>query len=443
MAINERRNHSVSTRREVNVPRVLIISNNCFSRTDSNGRTLQNFFVGWPEENLAQFYLQNSTPDFSVCRNFFRVTDGQALRAFLGKGTRGGIVTEEAVQSAPSSSGSGKKHQRTALTMLLRELVWNSRRWYSAEFQTWLDEFAPQVVLLQAGDCGFMFRLAEYIARKYRASLVVYNSEAYYFKSFDYFQGKGIAHWCYPLFRRQFCRQFRKTIHQAERSIYICDLLQRDYDREFGLPSEVIYTATGMQRAEKRDSKTGFTVSYLGNLGVGRHEPLVEIANALQEISPELHLDVYGKIPNETVKTAFNGCMGIRYKGFVSYEQVTKVMQNSDLLVHCENFSDFYREDLKYAFSTKIADSLACGSCFLLYAPEEMACTRYLTGNQAAWVASCAEDLKKTLRLLAECPEERARYLKQAVALTEKNHRAEQNARRFQEILCEAWEKHL
>lgn len=421
-------------------PNVLIISNNCFSQTDSNGRTLQSFFGGWPEEKLAQFYIQNSAPDFSVCQNFFRVTDGQALRAFLGKGSGGGIVTEEAARSAQSSAGSGKKHQRTALTMLLRELVWNSRRWYSAEFQAWLDAFNPQVVLLQAGDCAFMFHIAEHIARQYRVPLVIYNSEAYYFKKFDYFQGKGLSHWCYPLFRWQFCRQFRKTLRQAATSIYICDLLREDYDRAFDLPSEVIYTASAMQAAEKSTSTPDFTVSYLGNLGVGRHEPLVEIANALQELSPDLYLDIYGKLPNETVKTAFEGCPGIRYKGFVSYEQVAEIMCSSDLLVHGENFSGFYREDLKYAFSTKIADSLACGTCFLLYAPEEMACTRYLTENQAAWTASCSEDLKKTLRLLAECPKERTRYLKNAAALAEKNHRAEQNARRFQDILCEAWE---
>lgn len=426
----------------MNFPRVLIISNNCLSRTDSNGRTMRNFLERWPKEKLAQFYIQNSEPDFSVCRNFFRVTDGQALRAFLGKGISGGPVQEEKPEPLSGNPvGGGRKHTRTALTMLLREIVWNSRRWYGSEFQSWLDDFAPQVVLLQAGDCGFMFRLAEDIARRYHAKLVIYNSEAYYFKPFDYFRAKGLAHWAYPLFRNAFCRQFRRTISRAACSIYLCERLREDYDREFGLPSEVIYTATAQKTAAREQKeRNGFIVSYLGNLGVGRHEPLVEIASALQEISPDLYLDVYGKIPNDTVQQAFDACPGIRYKGFVSYEQVVEVMHSSDLLVHCENFSGFYREDLKYAFSTKIADSLASGTCFLLYAPTEMACTHYLVTNEAAWVASEQKELQEILRLLVQEPQERERYLAQAAAVVAKNHSLEENAKKFQEILRKVWE---
>lgn len=421
-------------------PRVLVVSNNCLSQSDSNGRTLQNFLVGWPAERLAQFYIQNSKPDFSVCENFFRVTDGQALRAFLGR-PAGGVIGADEAPSLASGSGGGKKHSRTALTMLLRELVWNSRRWAGTAFWDWLDRFSPQVVLLQAGDCGFMFRLAEDIAKKYKASLVIYNSEAYYFKNFDYFRAKGLAHWCYPLFRRKFCKQFRKTVAKAVCSIYPCEVLQEEYDRAFDLPSETIYTATAVLHGEEKASGSGFTASYLGNLGVGRHEPLIEIAAALQEISPDLFLDVYGKIPNKTVERAFDGCRGIRYQGFVSYEQVLEIMGGSDLLVHGENFSGFYRKDLKYAFSTKIADSLACGTGFLLYAPAEMACARYLLENEAAWVVSDREELKKTLQLLIEDQEQRMRYLPKALALVAQNHQADYNARRFQEILYQAWEK--
>ena len=420
-------------------PRMLIISNECLSQSGSNGRTLRNFLTGWPTDCLAQFSLQSRDPDFAVCQRYFCVTDGQALKACLGRGQGGGVV----VQRASEADGAGqlpkqKKTSRTALTMLLRELVWNSRRWTKNGFWPWVESFDPQLVLLQAGDCGFMFRLAEDIARKYQIPLMIYNSEAYYFKNFDYFRAKGLAHWCYPLFRWQFCRQFKKTLVQAAGSIYICKALQMDYDKEFFLPSETVYTATTICPGQKEKENKTFTVSYLGNLGVGRHEPLVTIANVLQSISSELFLDVYGKIPDKIVQAAFDACPGIRYKGFVPYERVVEIMQSSDLLVHGENFSGFYREDLKYAFSTKTADSLASGTCFLLYAPEEMACTRYLTENEAAYVVSDLDTLKETLRMLVEQPDKRQRYIKNALAVVEKNHRAEHCAKRFQEILRKA-----
>ena len=104
-------------------PRVLVISNNCFSKTDSNGRTLGNFFVGWPKDRLAQFYIQNASPDFEVCENYFRVTDGQAVKALLGKAA-GGRVTPDMVpaSAATSSAAATKKRNRNALTMMVRNL---------------------------------------------------------------------------------------------------------------------------------------------------------------------------------------------------------------------------------------------------------------------------------------------------------------------------------
>ena len=420
--------------KELAYPRVLIVSNECLSQSNSNGRTLRNFLLGWPAERLAQFYLHGNAPDRAACGRYFRVTDGQALRAFLGRGPAGGVVPVLEGAPAPAARTVGKKPSRTALTMLMRELVWSSRRWSGGRFEAWVEEFAPQLVLLQAGDCAFLLRLAEEMAREYQIPLVIYNSEAYYFKTFDYFRSKGPAHWCYPLFHRLFCRQFERTLRAAACSIYINQTLKEDYDRAFGLPSHVAYTATEL-RPGKGDKSGGFTVSYLGNLGVGRHEPLCEIARALQEISPEFFLDVYGRIPNETVQQAFDRCPGIRLRGFVSYERVVEVMQTSDLLVHAENFSAFSRADLKYAFSTKIADSLASGTCFLLYAPEELACSRYLRENETAYTVSDPQTLRQTLRLLVEEPGARGCYLERAAELVERNHRAQACARNFQDIL--------
>jgi len=416
---------------------MLIVGNECISSVSSNGRTLRNFLIGWPKNQLAQFYIHGSSPAFEVCQNYYRVSDHQALNAFLHKKNVGGVVScceDRKTASEPKAS----KPKRNALTMLARELIWSSKCWMTPAFKEWCDNFAPELILLQAGDCAFMFQIAAELARKYRIQLVIYNSEGYYLKKFDYFRAKGIAHLCYPIFYKYFCRVFEKTIKQAALSIYICDPLKNDYDLALSLPSATVYTATEMKvKSMQKDGET-FTVSYLGNLGVGRHEPLIEIAEVLQNISKEYYLDVYGKIPNNEVSTAFEVCPGIRYKGFVSYEQVIQIMQDSDLLIHAENFNEFYREDLKYAFSTKIADSLASGTCFLVYAPEEMACSRYLSEHKAAYIACNRGELHVTLRSLSENPEMRNKYLSNAALLVEKNHNAERNAKQFQEYLRQA-----
>lgn len=414
-------------------PRILVIGNNCFSKSNANGRTLGNLLAGYPREKLAQFCLSGADPDFDRCDNYFCVTDRAALMAFFGK--KAGCHLEAEAYGRGEDVSNARRVSRNALTMLVREAVWGLGWWQRFGFWEWVDGFRPQLVLLQAGDCPFLLRLAEQAARRCQVPLVVYQSEAYFFKDFDYFQAKGLAHWVYPLFRAEFCRQFRRTMDMTAWAVYSCEALRQAYDREFRTPSETIYTAAEVCGGRKTEREDSFAVSYLGNLGVGRHRPLVEIANVLQELSPEYYLDVYGKIPSASVQQAFESCRGIRFRGFISYGEVLKIMQESDLVVHGEDFSAFSRKDLEFAFSTKIGDCLAGGTCFLLYAPEELACSRYLREQEAAWVASDRETLKKTLGLLVQRPEERERYLKRAGEVVEEKHSMEKNARRFQEIL--------
>jgi glycosyltransferase involved in cell wall biosynthesis len=379
---------------------------------------------------LAQFFIRNVAPDYTVCDQYYYVSDQDALQAFL-KGKR---PSGEVAEIKPSANQSGGATKRNALTMLIRNMVWDSMRWAGKPFWRWVEEFSPDVILLQAGDCAFMLNLARKLAIKYDVPLIIYNSEAYYFKKYDYFCAQGLPKMLYPLFRMQLCQAFKKCMAVAKKTIYCCDKLKEDYDASFGLSSEAIYTVTQIE-PKITPSNGHLQISYLGNLGVGRHEGLVEIGNALQRISPELKLRVYGKIPNQTVQTAFDDCQGVDYGGFVSYEEVVEIIHNSDILVHTESFSEFYREDLKYAFSTKIADSLASGTCFLLYAPRGMACTDYLIEKEAAWVVSEKNQLQSTLEQLCGDEPLRNRYIQRAISLAQENHSPTKNTMRFQEMI--------
>lgn len=416
-------------------PKILVFSNNCFSKTDSNGRTLGNFFKGWPKDCLAQFYIQNAYPDFDICDNFFRVTDSQALKSVFGKVLGGTVQKNENNSIAEGSVEPAKKRKRNALTMTVRNIIWKMGKWKKCGFDLWVDNFHPQAVLLQAGDSAFMFSLARKTAEKYRVPFFIYNSEGYYFKDYDYFRAKGIAHLFYPFFRADFCREFKRAQNSAAFNFYCCDGLKEAYDSQFDTRSRVIYTSSDLEPLNSDCTHNGFTVSYLGNLGVGRHEGLLLIANALQNISEDYYLDVYGKIPSESVKNMFDDCKGLRYHGFIPYDKVIEVMKNSDLLVHTESFSDFYREDLKFAFSTKIADSLASGKCFLLFSPETVESYKYLEENQLAYTVNTYEKLSDALELIAGNPDARGKYTANALKAVKANHSAEKNRETFANII--------
>lgn len=418
-------------------PRVLVISNECFSKSSSNGRTLGNFFLGWPRECLAQFFLSGN-PDSYYCSQYFQVSDRQALNALLCQGNKGGIVSvsPEAESIMPSQpQKGGKKPARNALTMLGRNAIWNSGAWQKSGFWRWVEDYNPDVVLLQAGDSAFMYHLAAKAAHRTGAKLAIYNSEVYYYKDFDYFRGKGLAHLIYPIFQKQLKKALEKAYAMASCVIYTCDELREQYAQDFSGKSETVFTGSEIQYTEKAKRNGIFTTVYCGNLGLKRHESLIHIAEVLQKISGDLYVDVYGKAPNDAVAEALSTCKGIRYHGLVPYEQVKKMLRDSDLLLHVESFDAFYQEDIKFGFSTKIADSLSSGNCFLLYAPEHFACYQYLNRNRAAYTACSKQDLEKILRALIEHPAETARYRDAALKLAEKNHNIEKNNQKFQSIL--------
>lgn len=416
------------------VPNLLIISNMCLSQSSSNGRTLRNFLIGWPMKNIAQFYIKPGTPDFSVCEKYLCITDSQAAKAFLGKKT---VAQRPNKSDSVPADSSKKQMKRNAVTMLAREVAWNSRRWMTSEFDDFVESFSPDILLLQAGDCGFMCSLAKDLAQKYDIPLVVYNSESYYFNNFNYFLEKEFTYFSFKLFRHNFRRRFEQMMRVAAKTVYICDSLQKAYDDVFHAPSETIYTATEMTPGMEHAGDDRFTVTYLGNLGLGRHKSLMEIAETLHTISEDIYLDVYGSA-KAAVQQELEQCPAVRYHGVVSYDEVQRIMRQSSLLVHAESFENAYRKSLQFAFSTKIPDSLASGTCFLLYAPEEMACTKYLKEHEAAYVVSDKENLKPTLELLVQNSDAREKYISTALQLAAENHNAEKNANRFQAILKQA-----
>lgn len=169
----------------MNYPKVLVIANNSFSLTNSNGRTLGGFFIGWPKENLAQFCISTDGPNYELCNNYYCLTDKSMLDAFIHFRKPKRQILKPNVQINKSANTHTVK--RTALHILIRNLIWRSRKWNNEEFNQWVQDFNPDVVLLQSSDSAFMLDIALKVSKKRRIPLMVFNTEGYYFFKHNYF----------------------------------------------------------------------------------------------------------------------------------------------------------------------------------------------------------------------------------------------------------------
>lgn len=414
-------------------PRILVISNQCLSQSTSNGRTLGLLLKGWPRSCIAQFCLDLQDPDWALCNNYFAVSDYDAVKALLFKK----IVAKREVSSAVSKQRSAEnkiKISRTAFNMLLRNFVWSTNAWKKSSFDSWVDDYNPELIIFQSGDATFMCNLAKCVSKRKNIPLIVFNTEGYYFFNVTWFHKHWSDFLCFPIYKVIYRTSFRKMMQTVSYSVYLNSKLQEDYNKEFGDKSVAIYTGSSCKFEPKKFNFEHPRFSYLGNLGINRPLALIEIAEALYSINKNYHLDVYGKL-SQRDEHVFDNCPAIHYCGSINYDMVKKVIKESDVLFHAEYSVGQWINTLQYAFSTKIADSLASGSNFFLYAPPFLACSKYIIENKAAWYAKDKEHLIPVLRDMLTNDKQRQQYLDNARMVASKNHDSIKNKDRFQKIL--------
>lgn len=413
--------------------RLLVIANEPFSDSTSNGRTMKNLLQGYDKTALAQFYL-HGTPDTNFCQRYYRVSDRDALNAFLHRRPKG--AGEKQGQGQTGKTETGKKIPHTCCTMVLRDLVWSSYAWWDAEFERFLQEFAPEVILLQAGDAPFMFALAQKIARRLHVPLLQFNTENYVLKRYMYNGAKEEGIW-HTLLQQRLKRRYASFMKQAAFCVYSMEQLEEDYQAAYPHPgkSTTLYTVSELigQPTEERRVNEYFRVVYCGNLGVGRAQPLAELAQILHEVDPQARLELYGRFVKEEDRQLVCGIPSVDYRGTVDYSAVPGILRGADMIVHCENAERL--ENLRTAFSTKIADSLAVGTPFLVYADKRYPFVKYLLKHQCAHVAGDREELSEVLTKCRYDAEYREQYLANAQKTALEQHSAQRNCCKMIKII--------
>ena len=156
---------------------------------------------------------------------------------------------------------------------------------------------------------------------------------------------------------------------------------------------------------------------------------------ALNKINCNYKLDVYGKVPNDEVEKAFENCEALNYCGLVSYDRVKEIIGESLLVFHTESTDEFYCKDVRHGFSTKIADSLASGTCFVIFAPEMLSCTKYVKENNCGCVITEESELEEKLKEIINNENLRNIYINNALKTVEKNHNSNKNREKFADII--------
>lgn len=414
--------------------KLMVFAHSGFSDSDANGITMKNLLAAFPAEQKAEFYLDVQQPDFSAAHHYFRVTDTQMVKAFLGKKSRHIFTYCAQAQEASGgkkTSGQPKKiptwlkKQKYNFTLKwLREQLWGTSPWGHRSLKRWIDEFSPDAVVYMVGESIFMDKLVLKTCHRLNVPLILYHGEA--FRIIDLKTRHGLERAYY----RRVEKLYEQLNRQAAMVLYNCEMLRADYEAKYprvGKPMVVYNSAACDQPAYEPGQNV--TITYFGNLGVGRSDALLDVAEILGRIDPALRLEIYGNALPEAAQR-FHDTKNINYHGFVDAAALKQIVEKSDILLHVESFDPEIIPKLKYAFSTKIAQCLCAGRCFVSFAPTGTASSQYLNQAEGAILVSDEAQLEQLLRQLVENPQLRREYAQKAAATGKQNHHMETTAAR-------------
>lgn len=417
---------------------ILVISHNVFCSTSSMGKTLRSYFVGLDAENIAQLYIHSEVPTDPICKNYYRMTDTDIIKSVITRRS-GRVYGEEdlkarEVDACTVQGMTGKLYQkgraRTPLIYAARNLWWSLGAWKTGKLQKWLDDFAPDVVFFAAGDYAFMYKIALWVAESRKIPLVVSCMDDYYFHN------KNEAKFGGKMVHKRFMKLVNRVMNYADCLFPICERMSRQYSELFHKPCYTIHTPSSFHGPLEKEKTNA--ISYIGNLGYQRHKQLVKLGQALKKVDcpdkPDF-IDVYSTEARPEILAGMTKENGICFHGGISSEQVLEVMAKSIAVIHTESFDEITRKSVAYSVSTKIADSLASGTCIFAYGPAEIASIEYLSKHNAAICAAELDDPVSALTQMLTDEGLRTETIRNALALAECNHRSEKNCEMIRTVL--------
>ena len=192
---------------------------------------------------------------------------------------------------------------------------------------------------------------------------------------------------------------------------------------------------TSAPRNTEINNPKRFMIAYVGNLGLGRWEALIEIGKIAKKYGHII--DVYSGEKRENILNRMTLENGINFHGQVSIDSVDRILKNSSILIHVESMSPENRQQTRFSMSTKIAESLGSGACIFAYGPNDISSIEYLINNDAACVATHKDELDEKLCYVISNSDVRMHFAKNALKLAEERHDYNKNSKLIKKVFKE------
>lgn len=378
--------------------RILVISNNSFSKTENNGKTLCSIFSGFEPNELAQLYFGvGEEPNEEFCSNYYRVTEIDILKSIYSRShttvnTHQDLICDIKNNIRRKEPWYYRKIYSRRMR-LVREYLWKNNIWDSPELRDWIERFKPEAIFAMLGSNIYSHSISILLSERYNIPLFVYFTDDYVLNS----TARSIVDRVhYRLLRRK----YKETVSKAYMSYAIGRKMQCDYSKFFSKPFGILGNSIDIDKyshllPKKIEKDTPILISYIGAIHSNRWKTIVALGEIVKEINSKYH---YGKIqikvfsPTRPRRSAMLMLVksGVEFCGVLDSEGVLQQMEQSHFLLHVESFDKRNRTYVRYSVSTKISEYLSSNRVVLAYGPHEVASMQLLKDNN---LGCCLTDL--------------------------------------------------
>ena len=376
--------------------KVLVISNNAFSQTKNNGKTLASLFEYFQPENIAQLYFNPELPDVDRFNKYYQITDLDMLRSLFSRRCRTGrqVQTNEGEKSRICVRRKFvvdmyNKIKNWSCSRLFREIIWALGSWDTPELNSWINEFSPDIIFFCAGDSGFAYDITAKLKNRLKTKFVVYITDDYVLprRSID------VLWW---IRRNRLLRKMRKAVNDSDLFITVSEKMATVYESFLGKESFVVSNLTDSlktQTAKKQEDRVNFV--YAGGLHSNRYKTIHQLAKNIKEFNEKqttsdrkVFLSIYTNTePSRAALKRINISGASEYRGSLKKDELIDVLNRSDILVFVESFDRRSIEATRLSLSTKIPEYLSLEKPVLAIGPSNVASMEYLSD-----VAFCVND---------------------------------------------------
>lgn len=373
--------------------KVLVVSNNPFSKYFNNGKTLEALFSWLPKNNLAQLYFHSSfKPDLSFCDNYYCLSDKDILFSLFSKRQYGAIISKE---------DSFENEERKKLLfysldlsvfLLFRDYLWKIgyKKSKTQKLYNWIENFAPDILFFVGGNCGFSHYVSTDIIQKYNLRLYSYFTDDYII---------------YPRYKNVLkCIQKKRLEDIYEKTICLSDIcfvigtdMAKAYSEKYAKMFIPIMNSVIIEEYPNPLEKDEIVISYFGNLGINRWQMIEKLAIEVKYLRNKYGLKCKVKVYSADNKSKILNSFfeaDVCYEGFVGGEELKRALVESDILLHVESNDYVYRSVTYLSISTKIPEYLVTKRPILAFGPIEVASISLLKNNNIGFVINCDDSIE-------------------------------------------------